>query len=93
LQTPKLLKFIYLKLYLDCKDECLDKIYSDSEFVSMTALKKITCSEKDSFSLYEYFVDFNGWIDGDEGLGIIKWINSSSPIIERKEKPCFHYVS
>lgn len=48
----------------------LDKIYSDKAILAAPALKNVTWCEKDNHNLYEYFIDFNEWIDGDEGLDI-----------------------
>lgn len=46
----------------------LDKIYSNKEIAEKPAIKNITWCEKDNHNLYEYFADFNEWIDGDEGI-------------------------
>ena len=48
----------------------LDKIYSDKTTVAPPALKSAPWCEKDNHNLYEYFVDFNEWIDGDDGISI-----------------------
>jgi NAD-dependent SIR2 family protein deacetylase len=48
----------------------LDKIYSDKTTIGPRALKSVTWCEKDNHTLYEYFVDFNEWIDSDDGLDI-----------------------
>lgn len=50
----------------------LDKIYSDKTTGAPPTLKNVTWCEKDNHSLYEYFVDFNEWIDGDDGADIRK---------------------
>lgn len=44
----------------------LDKIYSDKATIAAPSLKNITWCEKDNHSLYEYFADFNEWIDGEK---------------------------
>ena len=44
----------------------LDNTYKN---VTVTSDKKIWCDE-DHHHLFEYFTDFNEWIDGDEGLDI-----------------------
>ncbi|SIN92637.1 SIR2 family NAD-dependent protein deacylase [Chitinophaga niabensis] len=48
----------------------LDKIYSDRATIAPPALKNVSWCEKDNHNLYEYFVDFNEWIDGDDGVDI-----------------------
>ena len=48
----------------------LDKIYSDREIAAQPAIKSITWCEKDNHNLYEYFADFNEWIDGEDGLDL-----------------------
>lgn len=48
----------------------LDKIYSDRDVLPPPALKPIIWCEKDNHNLYEYFADFNEWIDGEEGLKV-----------------------
>jgi NAD-dependent SIR2 family protein deacetylase len=48
----------------------LDRIYLDNAITEKPAIKSITWCEKDNHNLYEYFTDFNEWIDGDEGLEI-----------------------
>jgi hypothetical protein len=48
----------------------LDKIYSDNAIAEKPAMKSITWCEKDNHNLYEYFSDFNEWIDGDDGIEI-----------------------
>jgi len=46
----------------------LDKKYRDNDLsVANTSKLKIWCDE-DRHNLFEYFTDFNEWIDGDEGL-------------------------
>lgn len=46
----------------------LDKIYSAKEAVVVLAHKDANWCEKDNHSLYEYFPDFNEWIDGEDGV-------------------------
>jgi NAD-dependent SIR2 family protein deacetylase len=48
----------------------LDKIYSDNLSVGPPPLAPVNWCEKDFHNLYEYFADFNEWLDGDEGLDI-----------------------
>lgn len=48
----------------------LDKIYSDNAIATQPEIRSITWCEKDNHNLYEYFADFNEWIDGDDGLDI-----------------------
>lgn len=48
----------------------LDKIYSDVAIVAKPAFRNITWCEKDNHNLFEYFSDFNEWIDGDDGIDI-----------------------
>ena len=48
----------------------LDKIYSDKAIAAPPAIRSITWCEKDNHNLYEYFADFNEWIEGDDGLDL-----------------------
>lgn len=48
----------------------LDKIYSDEVIAEKPAIKNVTWCEKDNHNLYEYFTDFNEWIDGVDSLNI-----------------------
>lgn len=48
----------------------LDKIYSDRAIAAQPAIRNVTWCEKDNHNVYEYFSDFNEWIDGDDGLDI-----------------------
>lgn len=48
----------------------LDKIYSDYITTVSPSSKNVTWCEKDNHNLYDYFTDFNEWIDGDDCLDL-----------------------
>jgi NAD-dependent SIR2 family protein deacetylase len=48
----------------------LDKIYTDKGLNPDSSSKTITWCEKDKHNLFEFFNDFNEWIDGDDGLDL-----------------------
>lgn len=48
----------------------LDKIYSDNRAGSSPKTKSAAWCDKDNHRLFEYFADFNEWIDGEDGLEV-----------------------
>jgi hypothetical protein len=48
----------------------LDKLYIDNKTTAQPAIRNASWCEKDNHNLYEYFNDFNEWIDGDDGIEI-----------------------
>ncbi|WP_051200228.1 SIR2 family protein [Flavobacterium subsaxonicum] len=48
----------------------LDKIYSGENLSLIPKLQHKTWCENDKHILYDFFPDFNEWIDGDEGVNV-----------------------